>query len=200
AAPSPPSPPAPVASAAPTTPALVGSGTYTVRSGDSLGAIASKFHTWTASLVAANHLASANAIVVGQVLQVGAQGANAPRAVPAPSPAAAPTATPPPTLPASGPAPAPPASSPGGRSLGSFVVTCYDDSGVTASGAPIGPRTVAVDPSVIPLGTTIDIQGVGTRVAQDTGGAIKGHRLDVWEPTAAQCDAFGVQTHQVSEP
>jgi LysM repeat protein/3D (Asp-Asp-Asp) domain-containing protein len=197
-------PPAPVVAApaaAPAAPPLIGSGTYTVRAGDTLGAIAARFDTWTASLVAANHLASANAITVGQVLQVGGQGANAPRpapvaAPPAPTPAPAPAAPAPPPA----PAPAPPTAATHGSSLGSFVVTCYDDHGTTASGAPTGPQTVAVDPSVIPLGTTIDIQGVGTRVAQDTGGAIIGHRLDIWEPTAAQCDAFGVETLQVSEP
>ncbi|MDQ6838756.1 MAG: LysM peptidoglycan-binding domain-containing protein [Actinomycetota bacterium] len=81
---------APVAATTPAAPALIGSGTYTVRAGDALGAIAAKFNTWTASLVAANHLASANAIAVGQVLQVGGQGANAPK--PAPAPAATPVA------------------------------------------------------------------------------------------------------------
>ena len=181
----------------PAAPALVGSGTYTVQAGDNLGAIAAKFDTWTASLVAANHLASANSIVVGQVLQVGGQGANAPKPAPVAAPAPAPAHAP-------APAPAPPApvASPpaAGSSLGTFVVTCYDDQGATASGAMAGPQTVAVDPSVIPLGSTITIQGVGTRVAQDTGGAIKGHRLDVWEPSAAQCDAFGVQTLEVTQP
>lgn len=192
----------PAASVAPAAPPLVGSGSYTVQAGDTLGGIASKFHAWTASLVAANHLVSANAITVGQVLQVGGQGANAAQPAPAqPAPVAAPPA------PAHAPAPAPAAvsSAPAparatGSSLGTFVVTCYNDSGATASGAPTGPQTVAVDPSVIPLGTTIHIEGVGTRVAQDTGGSIKGHRLDVWEPTAAQCDAFGVQTLHVSRP
>lgn len=183
----------------PAAPPLVGSGTYTVRAGDQLGAIASRFDTWTSSLVAANKLANANAISVGQVLQVGGRGASAtPAPVAAPAPAPAPAAAPAPVA-------APPvvatstSSSSAGSSLGTFTATCYDDRGDTASGAPTGTQTVAVDPSVIPLGTTITIQGVGTRVAQDTGGAIKGHRIDVWEPTAAACDAFGVQSLQVSE-
>jgi 3D (Asp-Asp-Asp) domain-containing protein len=98
------------------------------------------------------------------------------------------------------PGPAVPAAlaAPAGRPLGEFVVTCYDLTGRTASGAYTGPSTVAVDPSVIPLGTTIDIAGVGVRVAQDTGGAIKGDRLDIWEPTYADCAQWGVQTRSVT--
>ncbi len=84
-----------------------------------------------------------------------------------------------------------------GRSLGTFVVTCYDDHGTTASGAPTGPQTVSVDPSVIALGTRIVVDGAGTRIAQDTGGAIRGKRLDIWEPSASQCSNWGVQSRQV---
>lgn len=83
------------------------------------------------------------------------------------------------------------------RLLGTFVVTCYDLSGITASGAPVGPDTVAVDPSVIPLGSHMYVQGAGYRVALDTGGAIKGRRLDIWAPTYAQCADWGVQSRSV---
>lgn len=73
--------------------------------------------------------------------------------------------------------------------LGNFKYTYYCDerrphvcggSGVTASGAPtqVG-TTIAVDRSVIPLGTTVYIEGVGYRVAQDTGGAVKGRHIDI---------------------
>jgi 3D (Asp-Asp-Asp) domain-containing protein len=91
-----------------------------------------------------------------------------------------------------------PASTGGGRFLGEFVITCYDLDGRTASGAGTSLATVAVDPSVIPLGTAINIAGVGTRVAQDTGGAIIGHRLDLWEPSYADCMDWGVQTRTVT--
>lgn len=123
-------------------------------------------------------------------------------------PAAAPTPTVPPT-PAPARSPAPPTTaapvatgsaevlSAQGRSLGTFVVTCYDLQGRTASGAPTGMETVAVDPRVIPLGTQLYVDGAGERIAEDTGGAIKGRRLDIWEPTYAQCSAWGVETRQV---
>jgi 3D (Asp-Asp-Asp) domain-containing protein len=86
---------------------------------------------------------------------------------------------------------------PQGTPLGTFLVTCYDLGGNTATGTPVNSQTVAVDPSVIPLGTTIYVDGAGTRIAQDTGGSIIGHRLDIWEPTAAQCDAWGAQNREV---
>jgi 3D (Asp-Asp-Asp) domain-containing protein len=86
---------------------------------------------------------------------------------------------------------------PSGTPLGPFVVTCYDLQGTTASGAPTSSETVAVDPSVIPLGSRIYVDGAGPRVAQDTGGAIRGRRLDIWEPSYAACSAWGVQSRQV---
>ena len=99
---------------------------------------------------------------------------------------------------ATAPPPPPPAqSSPQGTPLGVFEVTCYDMSGTTASGAQTSSDTVAVDPSVIPMGSTIYIDGVGQRVAQDTGGAIQGHRLDIWEPSYQDCADWGVQDRQV---
>jgi 3D (Asp-Asp-Asp) domain-containing protein len=82
-------------------------------------------------------------------------------------------------------------------SLGTFAVTCYTGGGTTASGAPTSLTDVAVDPSVIPLGTTISISGVGTRTAQDTGGAIIGKRLDIWEPTETECIDWGRRNEQV---
>jgi 3D (Asp-Asp-Asp) domain-containing protein len=88
-------------------------------------------------------------------------------------------------------------SGPGGTPIGPFLVTCYDINGTTASGAHTSTISVAVDPSVIPLGTHIYVDGAGSRIAQDTGGAIIGRRLDIWEPTYGQCAAWGAQSRQV---
>lgn len=83
--------------------------------------------------------------------------------------------------------------------LGDFMVTCYDLTGPTASGAMAGPQSVAVDPNVIPLGAQLYIDGVGERTADDTGGAILGDHVDIWEPTYYQCANWGVQDRSVYE-
>ena len=76
-------------------------------------------------------------------------------------------------------------------------MTCYDNEGRTASGDQAGPDSVAVDPSVIPLGSQIYIDGVGYRRADDTGGGVRGHHIDIWEPTYSDCANFGRQYRDV---
>jgi 3D (Asp-Asp-Asp) domain-containing protein len=102
-------------------------------------------------------------------------------------PPAAPPAT---TRPAPSPAPTSTAGA-RGPELGIFEVSCHTGKGITASGRPSSRETVSVDPSVVPLGTRLVIDKVGPRVAADTGGAIRGRRLDIWEPSAAACTRFG---------
>ena len=72
--------------------------------------------------------------------------------------------------------------------------TAYDLPGHTATGLPVGWGIVAVDPSVIPLGTHMMIPGYGEAVAADTGGAVIGDTIDIWFPTAAQATAWGRRT------
>jgi 3D (Asp-Asp-Asp) domain-containing protein len=68
--------------------------------------------------------------------------------------------------------------------------------GITASGRVARPlHTVAVDPHVIPLGTVLFIDGIGYRVAEDIGGAIRGPHIDVYFPSDAAARQFGVRRH-----
>ena len=83
--------------------------------------------------------------------------------------------------------------SPGGGTM-TVVATGYAMHGRTATGAPTGWGVVAVDPSVIPLGTRMTIPGYGSGVAADTGGAIQGATIDLWFPTVAQARAWGRRT------
>lgn len=63
--------------------------------------------------------------------------------------------------------------------------------GITASGTKVRPGVVAVDPKIIPLGTEIFIQGYGFFVAEDTGGAIKGNRIDIFMEDRKKALEFG---------
>lgn len=69
---------------------------------------------------------------------------------------------------------------------------CGTGSGLTATGTTVtAGRTIAVDPSVIPYGTTVYIEGYGFRVAEDCGGAVKGRHIDMAVDTHANADAMG---------
>lgn len=96
---------------------------------------------------------------------------------------------------------------PQSQQLGTFKLTAYcacpqccgafaDGITFTGTKATAG-RTVAVDPSVIPLGSEVYINGQ-EYVAEDIGGAIKGNRIDIFFPTHAAALEFGVQYSEVS--
>ena len=86
---------------------------------------------------------------------------------------------------------APPAA--GGRSM-TVTATGYALTGTTATGVSVGYGIVAVDPSVIPLGTRMTVPGYGEGVAADTGGAVIGAHIDLWFPTVAEALAWGSRT------
>jgi 3D (Asp-Asp-Asp) domain-containing protein len=91
-----------------------------------------------------------------------------------------------------------PAAVTAGSRLLTVVATGYALPGRTASGIPVGPGVVAVDPSVIPLGTRLSIPGYGQGVAADTGGAIRGARIDLWFSSHAEALAWGRRTVTIS--
>lgn len=76
---------------------------------------------------------------------------------------------------------------------------CNDgDSSRTSTGAtPTVGRTVAVDPSLIPYGSEVIING-HTYIAEDCGGAIKGNRIDILFATHQEALDFGIQYVEVS--
>ncbi len=86
--------------------------------------------------------------------------------------------------------------SPVRQGRGSITVTAtgYSLTGTTATGVAVGYGIVAVDPSVIPLGTRMTVPGYGEGIAADTGGAVKGGRIDLWFPTRAEALAWGTRT------
>lgn len=69
--------------------------------------------------------------------------------------------------------------------------------GITASGTTARPGTVAVDPRVIPLGTKLYVESLdgsrdyGFAIAEDTGGAIKGYKIDLFYHSNAEAMRFG---------
>ena len=69
--------------------------------------------------------------------------------------------------------------------------------GITASGLPAEEGVVAVDPNVIPLGTQLYVEGYGLAIAADTGGAIKGEKIDLFYHDENFAKKFGRQTRNV---
>ena len=63
--------------------------------------------------------------------------------------------------------------------------------GITATGIRATYGVVAVDPRVIPLGSKVYIPGYGVALAADTGGAIKGYKIDLCMESYAECMQFG---------
>jgi 3D (Asp-Asp-Asp) domain-containing protein len=80
---------------------------------------------------------------------------------------------------------------------------CGKSDGITFSGRHArANHTIAVDPTVIPLGSEVYLEGLGTFTAEDVGGAIKGRRVDLFMDEHHQAVQFGVKTikaHVLSE-
>lgn len=68
---------------------------------------------------------------------------------------------------------------------------CGTGNGITATGTKVREGVVAVDPDVIPLGSIVYING-NKYIAEDTGGAIKGNRIDIAVSTHQEALNLGV--------
>lgn len=86
-------------------------------------------------------------------------------------------------------------------SKGRFVATAYCLRGRTASGHNVAKGIIAADPRVLPLGTRV-VLGAGNYsgdyVVRDTGGKIKGNKIDIWMASCAEAIRFGRRSVDLS--
>lgn len=115
-----------------------------------------------------------------------------PSSLSAPAAPAAPAE--PPAAPAEPVAPPVVLSASGGVRTMTVDAVGYSLPGHTATGLPVGHGIVAVDPSVIPLGTRLVVPGYGEAVAADTGSAVRGALIDLWFPSTEAAYAWGRRT------
>ena len=81
-----------------------------------------------------------------------------------------------------------------GASRGAFSASAYCFSGRTAMGHGVRRGLIAADPRVLPLGSRVYINAgawSGTYLVSDTGGAIKGKKIDIWVPSCSEARKFG---------
>lgn len=93
------------------------------------------------------------------------------------------------------------ASKAAGISRGSFVATAYCLRGKTAMGHGVRVGLIAADPRVLRLGSRINVGAgnySGNYLVSDTGGKIKGNRLDIWMASCSEARRFGRRTVSVS--
>lgn len=82
-----------------------------------------------------------------------------------------------------------------------YTANCSGCSGVTATGMNLhanpGAKIIAVDPRVIPLGTKVYVEGYGYAVAADTGGSIKGNKIDIFFASKQSAYQWGRKTVKI---
>jgi 3D (Asp-Asp-Asp) domain-containing protein len=76
----------------------------------------------------------------------------------------------------------------------SYVATAYSLRGRTASGRQVSKGLIAADPRFLPLGSRVKLEAglySGEYLVADTGGAVRGRRIDIWTPTSREAMRFG---------
>ncbi|MET3574576.1 LysM peptidoglycan-binding domain-containing protein [Bhargavaea ullalensis] len=158
--------------------------TYTVQRGDTLYKIATAHRMSVNNLMALNGLGS-SLIHPGDRLKVSGTAVKSEST----------------TVQTSTPAPAPSAAREITVRSTAYTAYCGGCSGVTATGINLranpNAKVIAVDPRVIPLGTKVWVEGYGEAIAGDTGGAIKGNRIDVFIPNKGRALQWGSRTVKV---
>lgn len=80
--------------------------------------------------------------------------------------------------------------------LQSFVATAYCLRGRTASGRNVARGLIAADSRVLPIGTRVRLEAgsyTGEYLVADTGGAVRGRKIDIWVPSSGEALRFGRQ-------
>jgi 3D (Asp-Asp-Asp) domain-containing protein len=78
-----------------------------------------------------------------------------------------------------------------------YVATAYSLRGKTASGRMVSRGLIAADPRILPLGSRVRVEHpgyTGEYLVADTGGMIKGRRIDIWIPSSREAMRFGRRT------
>lgn len=82
-----------------------------------------------------------------------------------------------------------------------YTASCKGCSGITATGINLkknpNAKVISVDPKVIPLGTKVWVEGYGEAIAGDTGGAMKGNKIDLHMSTKNKALNWGVRTVKI---
>lgn len=79
----------------------------------------------------------------------------------------------------------------------SYIATAYSLRGRTASGRFVSQGIIAADPRVLPLGSRVRVEAgawSGEYLVADTGGAIRGRKIDIWTPSTRKAMRFGRRT------
>ncbi|PWA10073.1 hypothetical protein DCC39_11810 [Pueribacillus theae] len=82
-----------------------------------------------------------------------------------------------------------------------YTASCKGCSGITATGINLkknpNAKVISVDPKQIPLGSKVWVEGYGEAIAGDTGGAMKGNKIDLHMPTKKKALNWGVRTVKI---